>query len=80
MERMFPQCGKRRFSSGAGVAETSYYSALSNLLNTTGATLKPKVACVINPRSLGAGIPDGGFYTVDHLRKVANRAKPPLLE
>ncbi len=62
--------------SGAGVAETSYYIALSNLLNSIGDTLKPKVACVINPHSLGAGIPDGGFYTADQLRKV-DRANPP---
>ena len=66
----------RILSSGAGVAETSYYIALSNLLNEIGDTLKPKVACVINPRSLGAGIPDGGFYTTDQLRKV-DRANPP---
>ena len=64
-------------SSGAGVPETSYYPALSNLLNEIGRTLKPKVACIINPASQGAGIPDGGFYTADQLRKVPDRNNPP---
>lgn len=65
-------------SSGAGVPETSYYPALSNLLNEIGGRLpKPKVKCIINPASQGAGIPDGGFYTADQLRKVPDRNNPP---
>lgn len=64
-------------SSGAGVPETSYYPALSRLLDEIGRTLKPKVACIINPASQGAGIPDGGFYTADQLRKVPDRNNPP---
>ena len=35
-------------SSGSAVKETSYYPALSNLLNGIGKTLKPRVRCVIN--------------------------------
>jgi hypothetical protein len=35
-------------ASGSGVAETSYYPALSNLFNTVGKTLKPRVRCIIN--------------------------------
>lgn len=54
-------------ASGAGVPETSYYPALSNLLNKVGEELKPKVNCVINPKNQGAGIPDGGLFTPDQL-------------
>lgn len=55
--------------SAAGVAETSYYPALSNLLNEVGKGLKPKVLCIVNIRNRGAGIPDGGFFTPDQLRR-----------
>jgi len=34
-------------SSGAGTKETSYYSALSNLLNGLGKSLKPRVRCIL---------------------------------
>lgn len=53
--------------SGAGVAETSYYPALSTLLNAAGRELRPSVRCIINLKSKGAGIPDGGFFTPDQL-------------
>ena len=55
--------------TGAAVAETSFYPALSNLLNEIGKTLKPKVRCVINPANRGAGLPDGGLFTADQIRK-----------
>jgi hypothetical protein len=58
-------------SSGAGVAETSYYPALANLLNEIGRTVKPAVKCIINPHNTGAGIPDGGLYTPDQFRRGA---------
>jgi hypothetical protein len=51
--------------SGAGVKETSYYAALSNLVNEIGRKLKPRVRCIINLQNAGAGIPDGGFFTPD---------------
>lgn len=35
-------------SSGSGVEEVSYYSALSNLINAIGKSLKPKVFCVLS--------------------------------
>ena len=56
-------------STGAGVPETSYYGFLGNLLTAVGATLKPKVYCVINLANRGAGIPDGGLFTSDQLQK-----------
>ena len=55
-----------------GVAETSFYGPLATLLNAAGAALKPKVRCVIHPKSMGAGLPDGGLYTGDQLPKDAS--------
>lgn len=56
-------------SSGAAVAETSYYPPLANLLNEIGKRLKPKVRCILNIRSAGAGLPDGGLFTADQFQK-----------
>jgi type ISP restriction-modification system protein/N-6 DNA methylase len=55
--------------SGQAVKETSYYGPLANLFNEIGKTLKPRVRCIINPKSQGAGIPDGGLYTPDQMQK-----------
>ncbi len=49
--------------------ETSGYPALANLLNAIGHTLKPKVRCIIHPKNSGAGIPDGGLFTPDQLKR-----------
>ena len=57
---------------GPGVPETSSYTPLSNLLNAVGETLKPKVRCIINLKDKGAGIPDGGLFTADLLKKNTN--------
>src|SRR5664279_438836 len=56
-------------STGAAVTETSYYGCLERLLNEVGKTLKPKVRCVINLANRGAGIPDGGLFTPDQIKK-----------
>ena len=56
--------------SGVGVKETSYYPYLSNLLNFIGKKLKPKVRCIIHPRSIGAGLPDGALITADQKSKA----------
>ena len=53
---------------GGGVAETSGYAALANLLNEVGGGLKPKVRCFMNLKNRGAGLPDGGLFTADQLR------------
>jgi len=58
-------------ASRAGVEETSYYSALANLLNAVGKTLKPKVGCVMGLRNLGAGMPDGGLFTAEQFQRQA---------
>lgn len=60
--------------SGAGVAETSYYPALSALLNAAGRELRPPVRCIVNLKNRGAGIPDGGFFTPDQLDPSADGA------
>ena len=57
---------------GPGVPETSYYPPLRNLLNAIGETLSPKVRCIINLKNQGAGIPDGGLFTADLLKKNSN--------
>ena len=54
--------------SGSGVAEASYYPILWKLLDEVGATLKPKVKCILQV-SHGAGIPDGGFFTPDQFQQ-----------
>lgn len=64
---------------GIGVAETSGYSALRDLLNGLGNGLKPKVRCVINPANAGAGIPDGGLYTPDQFPRGGSEPLPGLL-
>jgi hypothetical protein len=56
-------------ATGAAVPETSYYAPLANLLNEVGRTLKPRVRCVINLANLDAGIPDGGLFTPDQIKK-----------
>jgi hypothetical protein len=49
--------------TGGATKETSYYSALENLLNQFGADLKPRVICNGQLRNDGAGNPDFGLYT-----------------
>jgi hypothetical protein len=56
--------------SGVGVKETSYYPYLSNLLNVIGKKVKPRVRCIVHPRSIGAGLPDGALVTADQKSKA----------
>src|SRR4030088_3512008 len=49
--------------TGGATKETSYYSALENLLNQFGKTLKPQVICNGQLRDQGADNPDFGLYT-----------------
>ena len=63
---------KRVRASGGATAETSYYSALSNLLNAVGNAPGPrgeKVFCVPQLAEQGAGRPDFGLYAKRQLQK-----------
>ena len=51
-----------RSTSGA-TSETSYYSALENLLNELGKLLQPHVICNGQLKNQGAGHPDFGLYS-----------------
>lgn len=64
-------------AAGAGVKETTFYGPLANLLNEIGKTLKPKVKCIINLQNVGAGLPDGGFFTQDQFQKFGDAAPLP---
>jgi hypothetical protein len=64
-------------SSGAAVKETSYYPALSNLLNEVGKSLKPRVRCIINLANRGAGLPDGGLFTAEQFQKPSEAEPLP---
>ena len=64
-------------ASGAAVKETSGYGTLANLLNALGATLKPKVRCLLQLKNSGAGLPDGGLFTPDQIKSPDDEA--PLL-
>lgn len=55
--------------SGVATEETSYYPILERLLNEVGKQLKPKVICIMNIASQGAGLPDGGLFTSDQFNK-----------
>jgi N-6 DNA Methylase len=52
---------RRIRATKAGTAETSYYPAISLMLNLVGATLHPHVFCLHHP-SGDAGIPDFGLF------------------
>lgn len=61
--------------SGGGTKETSYYSALNQMFDTVGQALKPKVRCVMQLKNLGAGNPDGGFFTADQFDRKTDTPK-----
>ena len=63
---------RRVRASGGATEERSYYPALAGLLGTVGATLKPKVFCVLELADQGAGHPDCALYTA----KQVQRARP----
>ena len=60
---------RRVRASGGATGERSSYGPLTNLLNTIGATLKPKVFCVGELADQGAGHPDFGLYTARQVQK-----------
>ena len=68
IERYLTDMGEVR-RTGSNVPETSFYPALERLLSDIGKTLSPKVRCVINLANRGAGLPDGGLFSADQLRR-----------
>ncbi len=58
-------------ASGHATDETSYYPAIEALLAEIGKGLKPRVAPVLQLKNRGAGLPDGGLFTQDQLRRNA---------
>lgn len=61
--------------SGAGTKETSYYTAIDNLLDGVGEGLRPKVRCIMQLKNLGAGNPDGGLFAADQCDKKTGDPK-----
>ena len=59
-------------STGGATNETSYYSALENLLNEVGRRLDPNVICNGQLRNQGAGHPDFALYS----RKQCSKGVP----
>ena len=60
---------RRVRASGGATGERSYYQALGGLLRAVGATLKPKVFCVVELADQGAGHPDFALYTARQVQK-----------
>ncbi len=60
---------RRVRASGGATGERSYYLALAGLLRTIGATLKPKVFCVLEPADQGAGHPDCALYAARQVQR-----------
>lgn len=63
------------YNTQGGTKETSYYTAINNLLDDVGAGLKPKVRCVMQLKNLGAGNPDGGLFTQDQFDRKTGDIK-----
>ena len=68
VEAFFTELRRIR-QSGAATDERSTYAPLANLLNAVGATLKPKVHCLVEPADQGAGHPDLYLYTEKQIQK-----------
>ena len=68
VENYFSDLSRIRASGGA-TGERSYYPALANLLNTVGATLRPKAFCVGELADQGAGHPDFGLYAARQVQR-----------
>ena len=60
---------RRIRASGGATSELSTYPALANLINAVGATLRPKVFCVVELANQGAGHPDIGLYAAGQVKK-----------
>ena len=61
---------RRIQASGGATGERSAYGALTDLLNSVGETLRPKVFCVPELADQGAGHPDFGLYTTRQTQRA----------
>ena len=68
VEEYFSELRRLR-ATGAATDELSTYLALGNLLNAAGATLRPKVFCVVEMANQGAGHPDIGLFAASQVQK-----------
>ena len=64
----------RQRASGGATGERSSYTALVNLLNAVGGSLKPKVFCFSELADQGAGHPDIGLYSARQVQRGRPRA------
>jgi Type ISP C-terminal specificity domain/N-6 DNA Methylase len=79
----FLQAAHSVHATSGGTKETSYYTAINNLLDAVGDGLKPKVRCVMQLKNLGAGNPDGGLFTADQFKQASGKNAPqatPVLD
>ncbi len=81
VEAYFGDLGRVRASGGA-TGERSSYGPLANLLNAVGATLKPKVFCVVptsastrRSRCSGAALARGGRQIYAPSRRPSHRGR-----
>ena len=68
VEGYFSDLARTRASGGA-TDERSYYTPLTNLLNSVGGALKPKAFCVQELANQGAGHPDLGLYAAKQVQR-----------
>ena len=68
VEAFFAELRRIR-QSGVATDERSTYFPLATLLTAVGATLKPKVFCVVEPIDQGAGHPDLYLYVEKQLQR-----------
>ena len=64
---------RRVRASGGATAERSTYTALANLFDSIGATLRPKVVCVSELADQGEGHPDFGLYAASQVQRGTPR-------
>ena len=60
-------------ASGGATGERSYYPALAALLRAVGATLRPKVFCLLELADQGVGHPDFALYTARQVQRGRSR-------
>jgi len=61
--------------TGGGTGETSFYTPINNLLDAVGASLQPRVRCIMQLKNLGAGSPDGGLFTSEQFDRKTSHVK-----